>query len=67
MTTQTTPPAPTVNPDMLLTTADAAILAGVSEATIRSWQHRGILTPAGHTPRGQRTYRIADISRAALR
>lgn len=31
--------------DGSVTTADAALLAGVAPATIRSWVHRGLLEP----------------------
>ena len=37
---------------MLVTTAEAAELAGVSEAVIRMWRYRGHLRPAGR--RGRR-------------
>lgn len=50
--------------DTLVTTAEAAHVAGVTTATIRSWKQRGILTPSGLDPNGHNLYRIRDVARA---
>ncbi|NNH21654.1 helix-turn-helix domain-containing protein [Pseudokineococcus marinus] len=42
----------------LLTTADAALLAGVSPATVRDWQRRGLLKARGR--RGRSSLWAAD-------
>jgi DNA-binding transcriptional MerR regulator len=48
----------------LLTTAQAAELTDVTEATVRSWKHRGQLAPAGLDERGRPLYRLLDVARA---
>lgn len=64
----------TVDPDDLLSTADAAQLASVRPGTVRQWRKRGFydqyghhrrLTPAGHDRRGWPQFRAADILAAA--
>lgn len=52
--------------DGLLSTAQAARLAGRSPATIRSWAHRGHIAPAGLDERGYPLYRAESV-RAAER
>jgi len=43
-----------------LTAAEAALLAGVSKATIRIWVHRGWLTPTYRNPLGN-LFRWSDV------
>ena len=51
------------NPDVdLLLSGEAALLVGVTPATIRSWTANGRL-PAIVTPRGVRLIRRADLER----
>lgn len=51
--------------DVIITTSEAARLVQVSPATIRSWIHRGHLTPASSsTPRAVRL-RVEDVVNAA--
>lgn len=50
--------------ESLVTTTEAANLAGVSAATIRSWAHRRILEPAGREANGRPLYRWIDVARA---
>lgn len=47
----------------LISTTDAANLAGVSAATIRSWSKRGHLVPACHD-NGRPYYKWIDVARA---
>ena len=47
----------------MLSTRDAALLAGVSISTIRTWVNRGILTPALRVD-GKTWFRVADVDRA---
>lgn len=47
----------------LLTTADAARIAGVVPDTLRLWQRLGKITAAFRTPTGIRLYRRSDIER----
>jgi predicted site-specific integrase-resolvase len=49
----------------LVTTAEAAELAGVSVGAIRIWVHRGHLTPVGRE-RGRLMYRWIDVAKAEL-
>jgi excisionase family DNA binding protein len=50
----------------LLTVAEAARAAGVSEATLRNWTRRGRLVPALRVGRqGERLFREEDVQRAA--
>lgn len=46
---------------VLLTTAEAAILAGVSPATIRTWVHRGHLHAVAVNGDGHPLYDAADV------
>jgi len=50
----------------LLTTAEAAEAAHVSEQDIRNWARpsRGLLTPADHDAEGRPLYRELDVLRA---
>ncbi len=54
-------------PRDLLTTTQAAESAGVSPATIRSWQNRGLLEPAIRADRHNRSnlYARPDVDRTA--
>ena len=47
----------------LLTTADAARIAGVVPDTLRLWQRLGKIQPAFQTPSGIRLYRRDDVER----
>lgn len=53
-----------INPDELLTTAQAAELAGVTPQAVRVWHHRGHLEPAGRNDRGHNLWRLVDVARA---
>lgn len=57
--------AVTADPDdpanRLLTTAEAAQAAHVTETRIRAWAHRGLIHPADHDPDGRPLYRELDI------
>lgn len=48
----------------LINTTDAARIAGVAAATIRSWKHRGLIEPSGLDDKGRPLYRLADIAKA---
>jgi DNA-binding transcriptional MerR regulator len=48
----------------LLTTAEAAQLAGVSVDVIRQWKTRGHLPAAGNDQRGRPLYRGIDVLHA---
>lgn len=48
-----------------LTVAEAARLAGVQPATIRSWQHRRKLTPCGLDHHGRPLFYATDVRNAA--
>lgn len=50
-----------VDPDVLLLGEDAAMLARVKPELIRLWASRGLLRPAGRTPRGRPLYRAGDV------
>ncbi|WP_037686968.1 MerR family transcriptional regulator [Streptomyces aureocirculatus] len=50
-------------PPGLLTTSQAAQACGVAPATIRDWRRRGLLHPAGGSPR-RPYYRLADVTAA---
>ena len=50
--------------DSLITTSEAAALAGVAVNTITTWRTRGLLTPAGQDDRGKPLYRFLDVARA---
>lgn len=41
----------------------AALACGIAPATLRDWRRRGILTPAGGTPR-RPLYDVADLHAA---
>lgn len=45
----------------LLTTAEAATAAHVTETRIRIWAHRELIEPADHDPAGRPLYREIDI------
>jgi DNA-binding transcriptional MerR regulator len=51
--------------DELLTTSDAARIAGVVPDTFRLWQRLGKVSEAFRTPTGIRLYRRHDIERLA--
>ena len=48
----------------LVTTTEAAGIAGVSVAAISKWKARGILKPSGLDERGSPLYRLGDVARA---
>lgn len=48
----------------LLTTAQAADLAGVSTATVRQWASRGHLTAHGRDDHGRALYLLIDVAKA---
>ena len=47
--------------DLVFTIAEAARMVGVSPATLRNWEQRGLLTPV-RTPTGHRRFSVADIA-----
>ena len=51
------------SPDMLLTTAEAAEVAGVKIGRIRQWNNRGHLERAGLDERGWPLYRALDVAK----
>jgi DNA-binding transcriptional MerR regulator len=53
--------------DELITTADAARIAGVVPDTFRLWQRLGKIACAYRTPTGIRLYRRADVEVAVSR
>lgn len=55
-----------VDPDVLLLGEDAAMLARVKPELIRLWASRGLLRPAGRTPRGRPLYRAGDVKAVEL-
>lgn len=50
-----------------LTGPEVAATLGLSKHTIRSWDSRGILHPAGRDERGRKTYRIDEVQQIANR
>lgn len=46
---------------LFFTIAEAARMVGVSPATLRNWERRGLLTPE-RTPSGHRRFSVADIA-----
>lgn len=50
--------------DGLLTTAQAAKLAGIAPGTMRCWASRGWISPAGLDERGHPLYKAADVRQA---
>jgi len=48
----------------LVTTTEAASIAGVTVAAISKWKDRGILKPSGLNEQGRPLYTIADVARA---
>lgn len=50
--------------DSLISTTDAANLAGVSVAAISNWRDRGHLPVACLDPRGRPLYRWLDVAKA---
>lgn len=58
---------PVVVPEGLeaeITAREAAAIAGVNVATIRSWVSRGHLTAAGRNEQGHPVYRLLDVAKA---
>jgi hypothetical protein len=55
------------SPDMLLTTAQAAEVAGVKIDRIRKWNRRGHLERAGLNEQGWPLYRAVDVAKAKHR
>ncbi|MGW8565672.1 hypothetical protein [Isoptericola sp. NPDC055881] len=54
---------PATHPDALVTTEQARrVHTGLNAATLRSWIHRGLVTPAGTDVRGAPLYRLGDIT-----
>lgn len=56
-----------IDPEGLITTSQAAELAGVSTGAIRQWVRRGHLEKAGIDERGQSMFRVADVARAEFK
>lgn len=56
-------PAPDGDEDLpvLLTTAEAAVLAAVDPATIRRWKHRRKLAPVARGAHGEHLFALADV------
>lgn len=55
------------SPDMLLTTAQAAEVAGVKPGRVRQWNLRGHLERAGLDERGWPLYRALDVAKCQHR
>lgn len=55
------------NPDMLLTSAEAAEVAGVKIDRIRKWNRRGHLERAGLNEQGWPLYRALDVAKCKHR
>ena len=55
------------SPDMLLTTAQAAEVAGVKIDRVRKWNRRGYLERAGLDERGWPLYRALDVAKCKHR
>ncbi len=55
------------SPDMLLSTAQAAEVAGVKIDRIRKWNRRGHLDRAGLDERGWPLYRALDVAKCQHR
>lgn len=51
------------NPEMLLTRAEAAEVAGVTAERVRMWERRGHLERAGLDERGWPLYRALDVAK----
>ena len=51
-------------PDMLLTRAEAAMVAGVSVERIRTWERRGHLEREGLNEAGQTVYTALGVAKA---
>lgn len=49
--------------DSLITTAEAARLCRVSEATIRKWVQRQKLHPSGMDDKGRKVFRVLDVAK----
>ena len=54
-----------VHSEALLTVVEAGLLVGVAASTIRSWIHRGHLTPVASLKVGNVMLRLDDVIRAA--
>lgn len=48
----------------LITTSEAATLAGVTVAAISNWRDRGLLAQSGTDHRGRPLYRFLDVAKA---
>ena len=55
------------SPDMLLTVAEAAEVAGVKPDRIRKWDRRGHLDRAGLNEQGWALYRALDVAKCQHR
>jgi hypothetical protein len=55
------------SPDMLLTRAEAAEVAGVKIDRFRKWEQRGHIERAGLNERGWPLYRALDVAKAKHR
>ena len=53
--------------DAMLTTAEAALVAGVAAGTIRAWASRGRLKNAGYDERGWPLYELQAVQAAEER
>jgi len=48
--------------ETLVSTSEAAQIAGVSAATVRKWKQRGLIAPAGLDERNRPLYRMRDVA-----
>ncbi len=55
------------SPEMLLTRAEAAEVAGVDAERVRNWERRGHLERAGLDERGWPLYRALDVAKCQHR
>jgi hypothetical protein len=53
---------PKTNPPALLTVHDVSRILNIHENTVRRWSNQGLLKPIRLGPRGDRRYKLQDIS-----